>query len=64
MAITPQPSIETYADITNDTGTESLRSIVAIELSDTELHTMSNELIEFFRALGELNEAPEEQSDA
>ena len=64
MAIRAQSTKESYADITNDTDTESLRCIVSVELSDTELQTMGSELIEFFEALGEVNEMLEEQADA
>lgn len=40
---------------------KELRSIVGAGLSDNELARMGDELIEFFEALGEENDTPEEE---
>lgn len=55
-----QSGTESYADLMVSETAKELRSIVGVGLSDDELTHMGDELIEFFEALGEENDAPEE----
>ena len=56
-----QSGTESYADLMVSETAKELRSIVGAELSDDELARMGDELIEFFEALGEQNDALEEK---
>lgn len=52
-----QSEITSYVDSIHNGVIAELRPIVAIKLSDTELLAMSDELVEFFQALGEDNDS-------
>lgn len=56
-----QSGTESYADLVVSETAQELRSIVGTGLSDDELARMGDELIEFFEALGEENDEPEEE---
>lgn len=56
-----QSDTESYADLMVSETAKELRSIVGAELSDDELAHMGDELIEFFEALGQENDEPEEE---
>lgn len=56
-----QSGTESYADLVVSETAKELRSIVGVGLSDNELARMGDELIEFFEALGEENDEPEEE---